>query len=68
MAMAEAIVKEWGNSLGIIIPKQLADHEGIKAGDMIKVDLIKPRMSGFGIWKDLKLKPFERDHDDHDFL
>ena len=34
-------LKEWGNSLGIIIPKEIIDHDGLNKGDTIKVDIIK---------------------------
>ncbi len=33
----EAEIKQWGNSLGIIIPKDLAVKENIKSGDKVRV-------------------------------
>ncbi len=33
----EAEIKQWGNSLGIIIPKDLAVKENIKSGDKVKI-------------------------------
>lgn len=35
----EAEVKEWGNSLGIILPKISTKKENIKAGDKVKITL-----------------------------
>ena len=33
----EAEVKQWGNSLGVILPKDLAKKENIKPGDKVKI-------------------------------
>jgi antitoxin component of MazEF toxin-antitoxin module len=65
MTTTEAVVKEWGNSLGIIIPKKLVRIENIAAGDVIKIDIIKDRkIDGFGIFK--RARPFveEDEHGD----
>lgn len=52
MAMAEVMVKEWGNSLGIIIPRDIVNHIDLHRGETIKVDIIKSkRIDGFGMWK-----------------
>ena len=54
MSMAEVEVKQWGNSIGIIIPKELARHEKIKNGDKIKIDITKKgKLEGFGLLKGL---------------
>jgi len=49
----KAIVKEWGNSLGIIIPKEIARKEDLKVNDEIVVDIIKKKdlMDLFGSLK-----------------
>ena len=50
MTMAEVQVKEWGNSLGIIIPKEIVKHVDLHKGETIAVDIIKKkRMDGFGM-------------------
>ncbi|HIH42755.1 TPA: hypothetical protein HA246_03855 [Candidatus Woesearchaeota archaeon] len=52
MSMAEVKVKRWGNSLGIIIPREISEHDGIHKGDIIRIDIIRTkRMDGFGILK-----------------
>ncbi|MBS3131797.1 AbrB/MazE/SpoVT family DNA-binding domain-containing protein [Candidatus Woesearchaeota archaeon] len=52
MVMAEARVKQWGNSIGIIIPRDVAKIEDVHAGDLIKVDISKEkRVDAFGIIK-----------------
>lgn len=52
MTMAEVKVKEWGNSLGVIIPREIAKHVDIHKGETIKIDIIKSkRINGFGMWK-----------------
>ncbi|MBI2576563.1 hypothetical protein HYV84_05085 [Candidatus Woesearchaeota archaeon] len=37
----ETVVKEWGNSVGIVIPKEKALREGLKANDRITILLTK---------------------------
>lgn len=65
MSMTDTVVKEWGNSLGIILPKKIVKHDGIKKGDTIKIDIItKKRVDGFGMWKGMGLPPFVREYDD----
>ena len=67
MTMAEVKVKKWGNSMGVIIPRDVVRHEGIRVGDEIKADFLKKKgIDGFGIWKDAPA--FKRDHDDHEDL
>lgn len=64
MSIAEIEVKQWGNSLGCIIPKDIVEHEGINKGDIIKIDIIKnKRIDGFGLFKG---KPrFEEEEEGH---
>jgi bifunctional DNA-binding transcriptional regulator/antitoxin component of YhaV-PrlF toxin-antitoxin module len=65
--ITQSEVKRWGNSIGIIIPKEIAKAEGISAGDRISIEITKCKpLSGFGIWKGRSLPKFERDHDDHE--
>jgi bifunctional DNA-binding transcriptional regulator/antitoxin component of YhaV-PrlF toxin-antitoxin module len=67
--MTEAKVKKWGNSLALIIPKEVAKIEDIGEGDTVKIEVSKEkRIDGFGIWKGLNLPPFKRDLDGHDDL
>ena len=53
----KAIVKEWGNSLGIIIPKDIVRKESIKPNDEVVVSIIKKRKLTkiFGSLKDWKI-------------
>ena len=56
MIETEAQVREWGRSIGIVIPKEAVIKERIKVGDSIKILLKKkenPLKKTFGI---LKLK------------
>lgn len=65
MTMAEVKVKEWGNSLGVIIPMEIAKHVDIHKGETIKIDIIKSkRINGFGMWKDAP--SFKREKDDRE--
>jgi len=69
LMMAEARIKKWGNSYGIIVPRDVVDRENINEGDVVKVDFIKDDEDGFGMWKKEKYEPFirEKDHRDDAF-
>jgi len=41
MLEIETVVKEWGNSIGIVIPKEKALHEELKANDRVTILLTK---------------------------
>lgn len=52
MPMTEAKVKQWGNSLALVIPKDMARREELNVGDVVKVDISKDkRVDAFGIFK-----------------
>jgi antitoxin component of MazEF toxin-antitoxin module len=52
VTMTEIKVKRWGNSLALVIPKDIAKHEELDAGDMVKIDISKEkRIDAFGILK-----------------
>ncbi len=62
----KAIVKKWGNSVGVVIAKETAQKLKLKPGQEVDLD-IKPRkfVDGFGMFKGAG--SFERDHDDREF-
>ncbi|HIG93012.1 MAG: hypothetical protein QT02_C0002G0055 [archaeon GW2011_AR9] len=41
MEAVETQVREWGGSLGIVIPKGLVQTEHLKAGDNVEIFLVK---------------------------
>ena len=46
--------KKWGNSIGVIIPKEVAEREGIKEGNPVELMVRRPRnpiKETFGILK-----------------
>lgn len=50
MPMAETKIKKWGNSLALIIPKDIAKLEELNEGDIVKVDIFKEkRVDAFGM-------------------
>jgi len=52
MALAETKIKQWGNSLGLIIPRAIVKHEDLNAGDVVKVEILKEkRIDAFGLFK-----------------
>ena len=65
----KAKVREVGTSLGILIPKEVANEMKIKKGEEIRVGILKPDTKlvekYFGI--DKGSKPFKRDHIDREF-
>ena len=64
MAMTEAKIKQWGNSLGLVIPKEIVKLEDLNEGDIVKVEISKEkRVDAFGI---LKGKPsFKEEDEEH---
>lgn len=60
MAEIEAEVRRWGNSLGIIIPADVVQAEGLKPHDRALVRIVKVRFpdpGSFGMLKDWKIDP-----------
>ena len=52
MSMTETKIKKWGNSLALIIPKEIAKREELSAGDTVKVDISKEkRVDAFGMFR-----------------
>ena len=37
----KTIIREWGNSFGIVIPKEVVIKEGLKANDRVSVSIDK---------------------------
>lgn len=37
----KVIVKKWGNSMGIVLPKELVRKEHLKENDAVLVDVVK---------------------------
>ncbi|MBI2667953.1 AbrB/MazE/SpoVT family DNA-binding domain-containing protein [Candidatus Woesearchaeota archaeon] len=54
---SKARVKEWGNSLGIIIPREVAKKENLKPDDEVIIEIIKKRKIKdiFGSLKEWKI-------------
>lgn len=55
--LAKAKLRNWGSSLGIVVPKEVVESQSLKPGDEVTVD-IKPALSlkdVFGIWKDMPI-------------
>ncbi|MCB9359097.1 AbrB/MazE/SpoVT family DNA-binding domain-containing protein [Candidatus Woesearchaeota archaeon] len=49
----EAKLKQWGNSFGIVIPKEIIKENQFDTGDTIKVEIMRRRMDGFGMFPEL---------------
>jgi len=66
MTMTETKVKQWGNSLALIIPREIAKREELSAGDVVKVEISKEkRVDAFGMFKGLpKFKEEKEEHDE----
>ena len=63
--MAEAELKAWGNSIGVIIPVEKLKKLGLRKGDTVDIDLVKKKnINGFGICKGAK--PFEEEKELHE--
>ncbi len=60
-------VRKWGNSLGIVIPKDMAEEIDVSEGDFVDVSIVKKRkISGFGLCK--QASPFAEDEEEHSDL
>ena len=63
--MVEVELKEWGNSIGVILPSEKLRSLHLKKGDRIEIEIIaKKRVDGFGINKGAK--PLEREKGEHE--
>jgi len=56
MLEVESELREWGRSIGVIIPKDLVVHEKLKAGDTVKLLVLKKTNALKRTFGKLKLK------------
>ncbi len=67
MCHANVEVRKWGNSLGVIIPRDKVFELGLSEKDIIDINILKKeKVSGFGIALDKK--PFKREEPEHEDL
>ncbi len=63
--MVEVELKEWGNSIGVVLPMDKIKEMGLRKGDRVDINIIlKKRINGFGVSKGAK--PFEEDKEEHE--
>ena len=63
--MVELELKEWGNSIGVILPAEKLKELGLKKGDRVEIDLMpKKRLNGFGICKGAA--PYVEEEESHE--
>jgi antitoxin component of MazEF toxin-antitoxin module len=64
--LALARVRKVGGSLVVTIPREVAEEEGVKPGELVNVEIRKTRKSFFGAARGIG--PFTRDDEmtDHD--
>lgn len=63
--MVEVEIKEWGNSMGVVLPMDKIREMGLRKGDRIEINIIiKKKVDGFGISKGAE--PFEEDKEEHE--
>ncbi len=63
--MTEVELKEWGNSVGVIIPAEILKELGLQKGDKVEIDVIqKKRVDGFGVCRGAKT--FEEEKESHE--
>ncbi len=63
--MVDVELKEWGNSVGVLIPSETLKELGLHKGDTVEIDIVaKKRRDGFGICKGAK--PFEEETESHE--
>ena len=61
--MSRALVRtrKIGGSIVVRIPKEVADHEQIREGELVEVEVRKPKDNWFGAFRELKA--FSRDEE-----
>ena len=61
--MAKALVKtrKIGGSIVVRIPKELVEHEGIREGELVELEVQRARKDWFGAFP--TLKPFSREEE-----
>jgi len=66
MAMAEIKIRKWGNSLALIIPREITRLEDLSEGDIVKMDISKEkRVDAFGMFKGAPKFSKEDEGDSH---
>ena len=62
--MVEVELKEWGNSVGVILPAEQLKEFKLKKGDRIEIDIVpKKRIDGFGLFKGIA--PYVEEEESH---
>ena len=59
MVKSEAKLRAWGNSIGVVVPKELLKEEGLAVNDEVEIVLRKktnPLKEAFGMLKNFKAK------------
>ncbi len=63
--MVEVELREWGNSLGVILPREKLKKLDLHKGDKIEIEIIaKKRLDAFGLCKESKY--FEEEKEGHE--
>ncbi len=63
--MVEVELKEWGNSIGVIIPIEELKELGLEKGDKVEIEIIKKEtIDGFGICKGGKSFKEDEEHEE----
>ncbi len=64
--LALARVRKVGGSLVVTIPREVAEEEGVKAGELVNVEIRKTRKSFFGAARGIGPFTVEDEMKDHD--
>ena len=63
--MVEVELKQWGNSMGVILPAEKLKELRLRKGDHIDITFVqKKRIDGFGVCKGAKA--FQEDKEGHE--
>lgn len=66
MVSATVEVKKWGNSFGVLIPRETVKKLGLSKGEKVQLDIVpQKRISGFGLAKGAK--SFKRQIEEREF-
>jgi len=59
-------IRKIGGSLMATIPKEIVKEETLRPGELVRIEIEKPKKSGFGILKGLAPFTHEDELDTHD--
>ena len=58
--LAKSKLKRWGNSYGVLVPKEIVEKEGLKEGEMVEITVRKAVDIKATLWEDTRSRTCNR--------